>query len=129
MQTIITNSFSLSGEGLSINYLAGGSARNVKCDPLATCQLFKTLWFIEDYDQSEPEPVILFSTIDVYPGYDGEPIEVTGYSGEQWSDFIKSFPLNEKIVAIILAYLEDKEHYKQLVANGGKVIAPLKATA
>jgi len=104
-QPTIINSFSFTINGLKISFIEDNEKTILSFDPLATCDLFKNIGFIEDFTTDRNgEPVILFTDKNFPQGY--------GY--ELWCDFVKSCPNQKRIAEIIIEHRQEQEYLKEL---------------
>jgi len=116
MNTVMINRFSLSVEGLILNYTYERVTTNLILDACATTDLFQNMGFIEDFVVSN-EPVVLFTDLK-----EGQPI--TGYS--TWCDFVKTFPMTRRMAEMIAEYREGKKLNNKMVDQINALLSPLE---
>jgi hypothetical protein len=105
MQTISLTSFAFSVEGFYLCYLYKHDTIRAFYDAKATAQLFQDAGFIEGFDlDKNGEPVILYT----------DETRPQGYNGAQWSDFLKTFPMQKRIAEMLAEYREERKHFKLL---------------
>jgi hypothetical protein len=113
------NSFSLSIDGLTINYTKGERTINAFFDPFATCDLLLSLNVIEDFDvDRNGEPVVLFVTNNC-----GVP--KTGFA--LWYLFQKHFNLVKRQIEIIVEHIESMKQARAMNAIINHLLQPLQA--
>jgi hypothetical protein len=118
LQTITVQSFSFSIEGLTVTFTKGISTSTLILCPAATCDLFAQLGAIEGFDlDKNNEPVILF-TDNQY----GRP--ATGW--DVWANFVKRFPLTERMVQIFMEYKEERKAHKRFQGKIKYLLFPLE---
>jgi len=118
MQHILINSYNFSIAGLTINYSISNKTTNLSLDPCATCDLFTQLGAIEGFDlDKNNEPVILFA--DTQHGR-----TVTGW--DLWANFVKRFPLTERIVQIFMEHKEERKAHKRFQGKIKYLLLPLE---
>ena len=117
-QITITN-YSLTIEGLKINYSKDSESFTYSLDAFASCDLFKTIGLIEDYDSDGNEPIILYEAEGTYHGYEGA----------RWNEFVKTFPLPKEYALIIAQHHEELKHCSEVFGKVGALPQQLRATA
>lgn len=117
MSSAITlKGYALSIDGLQVSYQSCLDRYTLSFDPLATCELFKSVSLIEDFDRdSNGEPVILFTDTN----------ESQGYGFELWHRFVQSFPFTEQMAALIADGHYQESSHRKLIDKVNALLTPI----
>jgi hypothetical protein len=117
-QRLSLTGYRLSLDGLTLSYTKNSIYYCASFDPCATCAFLQQASAIEDFTlDKNSEPVILYSD-------NNEP---QGYGFELWHQFVKSFPLCEKLAFLLLEYKIQREEHAQFQATVNHLLSPLAA--
>ena len=126
--TTQVTSYRLTPTHFFIQYINSEGLHHHVMMPEYAADIFERLGIIEGYQQTERNGLmILWETLGVTSGYDGEPIEVIGYDGCPYEEWAATYPMTKREAQFVADYIEQQKYLQQWAADMRSIPSLIKS--